>query len=877
MTLERDEERVGAERAENMETTQQAGPASFWGGAFSRLDGWARRVDKWIGGVETLPAFHRRSLLAFLLPLPVYLFAIYGPAVLSAGGGPLWRGAWPFVLLLASIAGQLVYFLSHAKRWLRRLHVALVSACAVGSWLLADPTSRENTDLLYRHGYGLAACLALLSAGVIAPLLAARPVFTMPDDAQAAFRAAFDGPRVLAAPAPLPVTRADLTRAAITAVTTRPLHILVPVAGVALVAPTSLLWEFTLGALVFVFACAVMANYDPARDAIVRFIARTLLSGSAALVSLIVVALAVCRLAALSYVSTILDASSAWTVLSYLFAAYSLIWLHDFWIHQSAIDALGDSAQQAAMKSSRPGAMGALSAIAPEEVEVVRHGEGRVLVRLRDRPETFRVFEPAALLRRIAHTSPNDRERLELFAARSQARMTAFAACNNALFALLIAAWWLAAQHTTKELPALADGAGTFDLGARLVATRASPEPVILVAASGGGTRAALYTSAVLHGIQRAGHLPQIAAASSVSGGSAAIAYFASYHAALSTGDERAWKQMRDALAKPFIEDVLAGAFEWRILGRGYLGELLTESFEKHFWGGVPRADYRTTLGQVSELGLIFNTGVCGAAELGKSPSSSDGGGFAILTNVSSTFVHAMARDLGWPERLPLKRVAQPALTLTRAAAISANFPPVFSNVPLDVQEGERLWLTDGGAVENRGIIPLLAALSESIAKLDAATPLRPVRIVVAEASALDGDYRTDRGIGAKFGAATQLANGYVTEQLMHLDAQLAAHQSSLRVVYLPMPDALRAAGTFGTHWMMPPRVPLGAPSGSPVDELLEVESERVIELVDSLFREDAVAQIHRTFPADDVQVIRRLELAQRSLWTRLVDGLRAE
>jgi hypothetical protein len=51
------------------------------------------------------------------------------------------------------------------------------------------------------------------------------------------------------------------------------------------------------------------------------------------------------------------------------------------------------------------------------------------------------------------------------------------------------------------------------------------------------------------------------------------------------------------------------------------------------------------------------------------------------------------------------------------------------------------------------------------------------------------------------------------------------------------MPDALRAAGTFGTHWMMPPLIPFGAPiEANEKRRTIELESGTVKRLIDGMF-----------------------------------------
>ena len=56
----------------------------------------------------------------------------------------------------------------------------------------------------------------------------------------------------------------------------------------------------------------------------------------------------------------------------------------------------------------------------------------------------------------------------------------------------------------------------------------------------------------------RLNKIDQLILASGVSGGSAALAYFAIHH----PSDDIAWEKMSETLSSPFIDDVLAGAAE---------------------------------------------------------------------------------------------------------------------------------------------------------------------------------------------------------------------------------------------------------------------------------------------------------------------------
>jgi hypothetical protein len=264
---------------------------------------------------------------------------------------------------------------------------------------------------------------------------------------------------------------------------------------------------------------------------------------------------------------------------------------------------------------------------------------------------------------------------------------------------------------------------------------------VILLAASGGGTRAALYTASALEGLWRQGALADVRLVSGVSGGGVALAYFAAHRQALcATKSAAAWDRFHEAMAFAYITDVLRGASECRVLWNSSISALLPESFQRQFWTAVPQTANGSFLsGEVTQLGhspigLIFNTTLVGespprygsnrvlsADEIRRSDFASgwDAGARLIFTNLSCR--DAFRRE-GSPraptEFLRYIVVADPAVELTAAAALNANFPPVFPNAPVDVtaEDGlHRYWVTDGGAEENKGEISLLYALGKAI------------------------------------------------------------------------------------------------------------------------------------------------------------------
>jgi hypothetical protein len=179
---------------------------------------------------------------------------------------------------------------------------------------------------------------------------------------------------------------------------------------------------------------------------------------------------------------------------------------------------------------------------------------------------------------------------------------------------------------------------------------------------------------------------------------------------------------------------------------------------------------------------------------------------------------------------LPYIVIDDPKVPLVSAAALSANFPPVFPNAAIDIAEpGEddyrwRYWLTDGGATDNRGVISLLYALEGAINKLSIRPKedrnklkLPPIHIVVVDASATEYFYNQDRGIKTTLGAAERFASQLMIEKIAEI-AQLyheinPKNNAKIYLHKLSMPLSFRCAGGIGTHWMLPNTVTLRKPT----------------------------------------------------------------
>jgi hypothetical protein len=222
-------------------------------------------------------------------------------------------------------------------------------------------------------------------------------------------------------------------------------------------------------------------------------------------------------------------------------------------------------------------------------------------------------------------------------------------------------------------------------------------------------------------------------------------------------------------------------------------------------------------------FGIIFNSTIGGQAAWSGSrwelPERELAGDKMVITNAvprsafpSQGFVDGSGsmRD----QYLHFEYLNNPNIHLTDAAALSANFPPVFPDALVRVEGEKESWVTDGGASENRGLVALLyaleSALREQLARNTASRPPR-IHILIAEASAISRPYTLDRGVGAAIASAGKCAEQVATDHLQEISRlyeKLGGNPDDLNVWYLPMPDVF-VEGGIATHWMMPSIVQL--------------------------------------------------------------------
>ena len=634
-------------------------------------------------------------------------------------------------------------------------------------------------------------------------------------------------------------------------------------------------------ALVLWWGVLALAALYPRLDMLLQFIRRMFLVGVQLVVSLTVIVLAIMSLVPVEQVVILLDSAGTRLVAWLVFAAYATAWFHEFWINRFLMDHL-----LTLMGETDPERPGELRPVGAGDTGVIRiHGVDRFKVFRKDDPgsDDYLLYRKQALFERIINYRGRADEQLQCHdLADTEQKADACASahrrqkCLQKLtsgiqlyflvlnLGLLLCAggvvWYL--QNRVPQQPQVVAESGRGAPVALAHLLRSGDRPFIAVAASGGGTRAALYTASLLYGLKRAGLLQDVKLLSGVSGGSAAIAYFAAHREGLqaaessesaSTGmktdrtsapsgctvvDGR-WQDYCRTLIHPFIQDVLASALEARVaLGSVRLGNLLVESFNRAGLAGTE--GLARPLGDVDDIGLIFNTTLVGKldcrdcqnevrdrdephwfpfarAALQKKDRTQTrlAGNRLLLTNLAGSESLWPGPGEGEGEADGFVAIADPAIPLSNAAAVSANFPPVFPNAAIDVDARIRYWVTDGGAVDNRGLVSLLQALLSALGepgRADFVNGPPPIHVIVADASLVKAPFSQWRGIkGALAGAGK---NAALLEDRLWADVvrryrALGGKPKDIRLHRLGMPEVLRRRGGIETHWMLPAEIDL--------------------------------------------------------------------
>ena len=665
-----------------------------------------------------------------------------------------------------------------------------------------------------------------------------------------------------------------------------PLHLLLPPALLILIAPYDLVQLFWSVGLLLSYAVVYTGGITMRWDRILFVMTRFFFEGLPLLLSVVVIGLGVARLLDIHYVASILDVAPFGAVTFIIIMLYAAFWLYNIWLNHSLQHHLFLLLKEAADTQPRSDdgsedtgysinnyycTIGATTtdkhidvlarhrdlqkhgASAFAVVGDIRSGEGMLT-------SVYQVWSPVDLFKKLAGdddsseaTQPNPvliegfrslRRRIRLY----RGLMNLFAV--GMLVLAFMATGWVGGAYDDANLrvedtpppPAI-----SYDLVEALAArgnpqSGGQPGPAIIVAASGGGTRAALYTQAVLRGLKRIGALDDVVLVSGVSGGGVALAYLAAHYPALAREDAKGeeWARFGSHMADPFIQDVLEGVLEPRLYWRTRTGVLLAESFQRRLGSGADNDKVAE-----SPIGFVLNTTIVGHpwqdTELTRNlfddagdnaidelpreevpPYTVHQGGRLILTNLADVGMFPsskspLADDIHFPVT-PLQDNKQ--IQLMQAGALNANFPPVFFNAPIDVHSkngARRYYVTDGGATDNRGVVTALYILRDAVEKLtQAGRKVPPIYLVVAEASADTYDYGGDTGLDAAFGGAKKmLANGLIQELQSQIKGKINtedADTATLETFYMNMPMVLRTRGGLGTHWLMPGHVRVSNP-----------------------------------------------------------------
>src|SRR6266702_1243938 len=608
----------------------------------------------------------------------------------------------------------------------------------------------------------------------------------------------------------------------------RPLQLLWPVAIVILVSPPAYV-SYAAWTMLAVMGCIqLLAVSDERLDNSLHLVMNRFFRNAALGVTVISLALAVARLLHNTYVTTIFDAASGIEILLYLFFAYAIAWWYDYWTERligQELFLLVDPKANGVCSTPYNYTGPKVTSVPLIGRRLELHGLGRFLAYCpnpaKPNEPYFQAWPFTDFFSLLATTGAAGGKANPLPQQISQ-RITAYLGYAGLAIMGLLAGSGLLLHHMPKanEIEAVSTQPASLTFASLIAGQRSDKgHPAILVAASGGGTRAAIFTGAVLEGLSIS-HGQEIRVGSGVSGGAAALAYYAAKRPELAQSNQAAWDQFFRTMSMPFIQDVIERAPEWRMVEHGRLGVLLAESFERRW----DLAENRKVLGGLNDFGLICNTTLAGrfdrsflsadenkgltlgeaAARYATRTRSDVAGGRLILTNLDLQRAFA-SHDLSFVpgEHLPIL-VNDKDVRVERVAALSANFPPVFSNAAVDVDDRHRYWVTDGGAADNRGLEPLLYGLRDALRNAGA-TKLPAVSIVIIEASGIDDRFQQDRGIGSALGAGAHYADQVNTELASSLIAlyQAAHQEEDIHFLYVPMPKMLRKSGSFGTHWML--------------------------------------------------------------------------
>ena len=820
---------------------------------------WNRITD---GRLNRPWRVERHTLFGVLMAVALIFFIWCGPVI--APGARLWAGIGSLLSMLLLLS---LMRLTQRRGWSIAMDL-LIQLALIGLSSLAVVRIGDERPGPAGHVY---VSIVLFGASVfgVSTLVAiymarwayrSRPVL-------AAFAPALNTCELFAGPRlPDPVTKSELWRGLLNLPQRLP-HLLLLPAIFVLLAPGTMTFSIRncvwIGAVILALnlALLVLGEASHGLNSMITLIEAPFLRGTSAIVSVLVIALAFFRIIDLDYISTLLDSPHTLAaVLSFLILGYTISWWYDYWtgrlVSDQLLRLLGKADRHSAVAYSIEKAS-ATSGVPIDGRFIELQGANRFVIVQRqpvDGPvlhfQTLGTFE---IFRKLAPTNAGCRDAIEQLMQRHRPYATVVTLLPLLIFS--VTAYWLHGDIQLPEATIAANTATTLTPAALLTAPDVCTPGgrVIAIAASGGGTRAAVFTSAVLEGLRAKNLLPDVRLVSGVSGGGAALAYFASHRDQLLEGSPSSWSAYFEAMTSPFIADVLEGLGEWRVMHGTRLGRLLDESFTDR-WNLTDDRNHpaRVLLGDVHDIGLLLNTSIAGRFEpCDKKDKCGDmvevernlrkrftraATGRLVLTNlaIDKPFDTVIGDAVG-SDKASYVIANDPGMRLTTAAALNANFPPVFSNAAVDMPNYVRYWVTDGGALDNSGLESLLYVLRQVVtSQAWTACASHPrIEVITVDGGAYSDAYSQDRGVSTALGAGTVFATRLQSE----LVEDIQRHYKNIDVHYLEMPRSLRRSGSFGTNWMLQRNITVTLDESRHNSTTLS--GEEVVEVVRSLFSGD--------------------------------------
>ncbi len=303
------------------------------------------------------------------------------------------------------------------------------------------------------------------------------------------------------------------------------------------------------------------------------------------------------------------------------------------------------------------------------------------------------------------------------------------------LLPFLLAAVVSAHFHATDHYFHMFGAKSSPDLSPAQVIRAGKPgSAVIVVAASGGGIKAAAWTTRVLTGLEESNPRifgDSVRLISAVSGGSVGAMYFVSEYDANGTGlpsdtgdlekvvaraeasslDDIAW-----GLVYPDFLRIFVPVFKHLDRGEALEAALTRELPNRTHHLSSPLSDWREGVLEGSRPAVVFNATVVESGER-----------FLLgTTDLSPALGRSSLRDPEFPQ------FAGHDISLVTAARLSATFPYVSPASRPDI-EGTQIHAVDGGYTDNYGMATLLAWLDEALHV--PGNPVRRVLIVEIRAS----------------------------------------------------------------------------------------------------------------------------------------------